>query len=287
MLGDPDQLASVEAGGVLHDVCRAAEQPESPLAGCVSRLTESHRYAADSGIAALANAVHAQALDEVLAIARAGLPDVRMHAPPKPQQLGRALEREAREHYAGLRGPELDVRSATLDKFRVLCAHRTGPTGVEQLNPLLSRLLGRRGARRGESYPGRPIIISENDYATNLFNGDVGVIHADNPRKPALSACFRVGESAIRRLSIARLPSHDSAYAMTVHKSQGSEFDHVAIVLPEQPSRLLSRELLYTAVTRAKQSVSLYANEAALRACVSSRVERSSGLTARLTRRES
>jgi exodeoxyribonuclease V alpha subunit len=285
MLGDPDQLASVEAGGVLHDICRAAAHGDGPLARSVSELTESHRYGEGSGIASLARAVHAQAIDDVLAILRASLPDVTLHSPPKPRELGRTLERQAREHYAALKSSDVAVRVAALDHFRVLCAHRTGPASVEQLNPALARALGQRGARSG-SYPGRPIIITENDYTTGLFNGDVGVIHADGARRRALTACFRVGESTLRRISIARLPSHESAYAMTVHKSQGSEFDHVAIVLPERPSPLLSRELLYTAITRARRSVTLYANEAALRACVLTRVERSSGLAERLTSRE-
>jgi exodeoxyribonuclease V alpha subunit len=161
-----------------------------------------------------------------------------------------------------------------------LCAHRTGAASVEQLNPRISRALG---VQRGVSYAGRPIIITQNDYASALFNGDVGVLHQDGDAKRELSACFRESADSVRQISLARLPAHESAYAMTVHKSQGSEFDHVAIVLPERPSRILSRELLYTAITRAKRSVSLYASESALRAAVLQRVERSSGLVARLT----
>jgi exodeoxyribonuclease V alpha subunit len=283
LLGDPDQLASVEAGGVLYDLCRAAELEGSPLAHSVSRLSESYRYPADSGIAALASAVHRQSLDDALSVLHAQRPDVTLHPALRPRELGRALEREAKEHYRALRDPELDTRLATLDRFRVLCAHRRGPASVEQCNPLLSRALG---LQRGASYPGRPIIVTQNDYATQLFNGDVGVIHGapqERSRKRELVACFRAGEST-RQVSLARLPSHESAYAMTVHKSQGSEFDRVAIVLPERPSRILSRELLYTAITRAKLGVSLYASEAALRAALSQRVERSSGLIDRLRR---
>ncbi|MET0344502.1 MAG: exodeoxyribonuclease V subunit alpha [Polyangiales bacterium] len=283
LLGDPDQLASVEAGGVLHDICRAAEQPDSALAGCVSRLRESYRYPKDSGIAKLAAAVHAQRLDDVLAIARAGLPDVACHPTPPPRELGRALEREVRSHYADLRARTLATRLDALDHFRVLCAHRRGPASVEQLNPAISRALGRRDGRLRESYPGRPVIITENDYATSLFNGDVGVLHAQAGPKRELMACFRESAERVREISVGRLPTHESAYAMTVHKSQGSEFDHVAIVLPERPSRILSRELLYTAITRAKRSVSVYASEASLASAVLQRVERSSGLVMRLT----
>ncbi|MDB4976230.1 MAG: exodeoxyribonuclease subunit alpha [Myxococcaceae bacterium] len=283
LLGDPDQLASVEAGGVLSDLCQAAEHPSSPLAGSVSRLTESYRYAEDSGIARLARAVHAQAVDEALRVLRAELPDVQLQPALKPRELGRALEREAKEHYQGLRENDLETRLSALDRYRVLCAHRSGPASVEQLNPLLSRALA---AQRGASYAGRPIIVTQNDYATKLFNGDVGVLHGVSSGQTArgkreLMACFRA-EKATRQVALSRLPSHESAYAMTVHKSQGSEFDRVAIVLPERPSRILSRELLYTAITRAKTNVSVYANEAALRACIEQRVERSSGLVERL-----
>ena len=280
MLGDPDQLASVEAGGVLHDLCQAAAAG-GPLAGVVSRLTVSHRYQAGSGIAALASAVHAQDYEALRSVLGAGLADARLEAPIKPRELGRPLERQARERYAGLKSGDLEQRMATLEQFRVLCAHRGGPASVEQLNPALARSLGARHAR-GESYPGRPLIVVENDYATGLFNGDVGVVHAEPGRRRALLACFRRGDGALRRISLARLPSCESAYAMTVHKSQGSEFEHVAIVLPERPSPLLTRELLYTAITRARASVTLYANEAALRACILTRVERSSGLAERL-----
>ena len=281
LLGDPDQLASVEAGSVLYDLCRAAELPGSPLSGSVSRLTQSYRYPEDSGIAALARAVHGQDLDEALRVLRAGLLDVALQPPLKARELGRALEREAKTHYQGLREDDLETRLLTLDRFRVLCAHRGGPASVEQLNPLLARALGQQ---RGISYAGRPIIITQNDYATQLFNGDVGVLHGVRGRtqKRELVACFRTAETAARQVSLARLPSHESAYAMTVHKSQGSEFERVAIVLPERPSRILSRELFFTAITRAKLGVSVYAGEASLRACIEQRVERSSGLVDRL-----
>lgn len=279
LLGDPDQLAAVEAGGVLADVCRAAERA-GPLSACVTRLLESHRYAEGSGISALARAVHLQDIDGLLALGRAALADVTLQSPARAGELGRPLERQAREHYAGLKSHELATRLRSLETFRVLAAHRTGPYGVERLNPLLSRALGQRGRSH---YAGRPIIVTENDYATGLFNGDVGVVHAEGARKRALQACFPQSGEMVRRVSLARLPSHESAYAMTVHKSQGSEFDHVAIVLPERPSPLLSRELLYTAITRARLSVTLYANEAALRASLLHRVERSSGLVERLS----
>jgi exodeoxyribonuclease V alpha subunit len=123
-------------------------------------------------------------------------------------------------------------------------------------------------------------MITHNEYTTRLFNGDVGVLHKVD--RNGLAAHFRTGPGTVRSMSLARLPRHESVYAMTVHKSQGSEFDAVAVVLPERPSPILSRELLYTAITRAKRSVSIHASEASLRAAVAQRSERASGLVDRL-----
>jgi len=280
MLGDPDQLAAVEAGGVLFDLCKAAEQPGSPLADCVSMLRQSYRYASESGIARLANAVHAQDADEALRLLRAGLPDVAFASVPS-QGAKNPLLQHASKRYAGLRSATLDERLATLDGYRVLCSHRRGPAGVEQLNPLLARAV--QGSQRGSSehYAGRPLLILQNDYTSALYNGDVGVLHQAQRRTP-LCAYFRSETGAIRELSLARLPQHESVYAMTVHKSQGSEFDEVSIVLPDSGSALLSRELLFTAITRAKTSVGIYASEATLRSAIARAAQRSSGLGARL-----
>ena len=280
MLGDPDQLAAVEAGGVLFDLCQAAAQPGSPLAGCVSPLKQSYRYSEASGIARLASAVHAQDADEVLRLLRAGLPDVAFAAAPAATGKG-PLFAQAQKRYAGLRSATVEERLAALDTYRVLCSHRRGPAGVEQLNPPLARAV--HGALRGgsEHYPGRPLLILQNDYTSALFNGDVGVLHQVR-RNAALCAYFRSETGAIRELSLARLPQHESVYAMTVHKSQGSEFDEVSIVLPDVGSALLSRELLFTAITRARHGVGIYASESTLRQAVARQAQRSSGLSARL-----
>jgi exodeoxyribonuclease V alpha subunit len=276
LLGDPDQLVSVEAGGVLGDLCAAAEQPQSVLHGCLSLLTRSYRYPEGSGIAALAQAVHRQDADAALDVLRTRPEDVQLHPTPPESGLGRALEAEARLAYAGLSKANLDARLSALDHFRVLCAHRKGPASVERLNPALARLLTGRSRRPHEHYAGRPILITHNEYATQLFNGDVGVLHAE--KRGQLLAHFRAGRERVRSVALARLPSHESVYAMTVHKSQGSEFERVAIVLPERPSPILTRELLYTAITRAKRGVSLYASEASLRAAIAHRTTRTSGL---------
>jgi exodeoxyribonuclease V alpha subunit len=281
MLGDPDQLSAVEAGGVLTDLCVAASEAESPLAHCLSRLTQSYRYAADSGIAQLASRVHAQDAEGALRILRAGYSDVslvdkRLDAPDCP------LWSDVRKSYAGLGRDDRALRLEALDRFRVLCAHRRGPGGVLALNPSLARAV-HGGRSSGEHYAGRPLLITQNDYASRLFNGDVGVEHPSRRGGP-LCAYFRGETGEVRELSLARLPAHESVYAMTVHKSQGSEFDEVAIVLPETPSPLATRELLFTAITRARRGLRIYASEGVVRAAIAQRVARHSGLVPALAR---
>ncbi len=281
LLGDPDQLSAVEAGGVLSDLCHAAELPESPLAGCLDRLTRSYRYAPDSGIAQLARCVHAQDADGALRILRAGYADVtliekRIDAGDFP------LWSDARRAYAGLARDDRALRLAALDQFRVLSAHRRGPSGVIALNHALAEAV-HGGRARSERYAGRPLLITQNDYASKLFNGDVGVLHPTRRAGP-LCAYFRDEGAQVRELSLARLPAHESVYAMTVHKSQGSEFDEVAIVLPEQASPLTTRELLFTAITRAKRAARVYGSESVVRAAIAQRVARHSGLVDLLAR---
>jgi exodeoxyribonuclease V alpha subunit len=279
LLGDADQLASVEAGSVLDDLCRA-DAPGTPLAGVVSRLTRSYRYPAHSGIARLARAIHTGSYEGLCAVRDARLPDASISHEPHAGRAPRGLIRLALDGYAGLTRTRVEDRLATLDKFRVLTAHRRGPASTEQLNALLAAAVF--GARaQGGAYSGRPVMIALNDYTTQLFNGDVGVLQRD--RDGALRAYFRRDDGSLRNVALARLPEHESVFAMTIHKSQGSEFDHVAVVLPEQASPMLSRELLYTAVTRAKKRVSIFASEEALRACLAPRPARASGLCERLS----
>src|SRR5690606_24313672 len=171
--------------------------------------------------------------------------------------LGGSLGRTVVEGFRAAVSPgELEGRIEALSAFRVLCAHRRGPLGVDGLNAAIAARLRREGltAGDGEHYDGRPILVTKNDYQLSLFNGDVGLVVRESA---GLVACFP-GDDGIRRIPVGRLPPHDTVFAMTVHKSQGSEFDRVAIVLPERISPVLTRELLYTAVTRARKSVDLF-----------------------------
>ncbi len=307
LLGDKDQLASVEAGAILSDIYAGAGQgvsralrreigdfagmrlPEASahtepgLQDGMVHLTESHRFDDDGGIAALARAVNAgdgPAALEVLG--RGGA--VSLVPVAGRRELEEVLGALVAEKLGDLREGSPAERLARLDRFRVLAAHRRGPFGVAGLNAFVAAALGRCGRLepRGSFYDGRPVIVVANDYDSGLFNGDVGVLASVSASAP-LRAWFR-GETtgALRELSPARLPQHETAFALSVHKSQGSECSEVVFVLPERPSPVLTRELVYTAVTRARKKVTILGSESVLRHAVATRVERASGLADRL-----
>jgi exodeoxyribonuclease V alpha subunit len=307
LLGDKDQLASVEAGAILADIYAGAGQgvsralarelgdfagirlPEASgrtepgLSDGMVHLTESHRFDDDGGIAALARAVNAGDFAAVLEVlARGG--SVSLVPVADRRGLEQVLGPLVAEKFGDLREGSVEERLGRLDRFRVLAAHRRGSFGVAGLNGFVAAELGRRERLepRGFYYDGRPVIVVANDYDAGLFNGDVGVIARRSGADP-LRAWFRAETAGVLRdLSPARLPQHETAFALSVHKSQGSEFAEVVFVLPERPSPVVTRELVYTAVTRARQKVTILGSEAVLRHAVATRVERASGLADRL-----
>jgi exodeoxyribonuclease V alpha subunit len=166
------------------------------------------------------------------------------------------------------------------EAFRVLCALREGPAGVTGLNEQIERWLRARGVpTRARWYEGRPVLITANDQATGLFNGDVGVTTISGGQA---RVWFRDGAGRPRAVAPARLPAHQTAWAMTVHKAQGSEFGQVILVLPDDDTRLLTRELLYTGVTRARTSVDIVGDPDLLQVGIERATVRASGLAARL-----
>lgn len=310
LLGDRDQLASIEAGAVLGDICgpgtpwrpsralvaalgpaaagwpAAGESPSVPFADAVVPLVRSWRFGPESGIGALARAINAGDVDATLDVLGSGAGDVVWWPDAQREDgLAPALVDAAVAGYAPALGPgDPAARLAALDGFRVLCAHRRGPDGLEHVGPLIEAALTDAGLirPRGRWYDGRPILVTRNDPALRLANGDLGLVLAD-PRAPeTLRAWFPEGSTGARVLSPSRLPPHETAWSMSIHKAQGSEFDGVAVVLPREASPLLSRELLYTAVTRARRHVAVLGTEAAIRAAVERRVVRASGLERRL-----
>lgn len=170
-----------------------------------------------------------------------------------------------------------------LNHFRVLAAVREGDYGVVELNRRIERILRDRGLINYSTkhYQGRPVMVTRNDYSLNLFNGDTGVIRRDEESRD-LRAMFLNADDTARSLLPLRLPEHETVFAMTIHKSQGSEFDHVLIVLPDNQHPILTRELIYTGISRARTTVTLVAQKHVLEMALSRRVERSSGLRDKL-----
>jgi exodeoxyribonuclease V alpha subunit len=291
LVGDPDQLASVEAGCVLSDLVAAGEEatadggatPLGALAGALTRLTSSWRFSVDSGIGRLAAAIRRGDADQALHELRAGDPDLQWIDPETREgraQVG-ALKETLRARAREMRGAAEagDAKGAlrTLLSARTLCARREGRWGIGEWN----REIEEGGADRSgdRSYPGQPLLVTRNDPRIELMNGDLGVVvrHDD-----ALRVVFERGDGALRWVPPVRVPASETVHAMTIHKSQGSEFDRVEILLPEADSQLLTRELLYTGVTRARRSVTLVGSEVALRSGITRRAARATGLAARL-----
>jgi exodeoxyribonuclease V alpha subunit len=166
------------------------------------------------------------------------------------------------------------------EEFRILCAVRQGPFGVVALNRIVERVLKEANLIKAEGhwYNGRPIMITRNDYNLRLFNGDVGVILPDYGQDNELRAFFRDAGGNIRKFPPVMLPEHETVFAMTVHKSQGSEFESILFILPDYDSPVLTRELIYTGITRARRNVEIWGSEGIFRAAVSRRIMRTSGL---------
>jgi exodeoxyribonuclease V alpha subunit len=165
-------------------------------------------------------------------------------------------------------------------EFRILCALRHGSSGVVELNRQIEQLLTKTGLLRESDlwYHGRPVMVTRNDYNAKLFNGDIGIILADPGEQDEKRVFFPTSDNEVRRVLPSRLPVHETAFAMTVHKSQGSEFGKILVILPETDVPVLTRELLYTALTRAREQVEVWATESVLRTTIGRRVERASGL---------
>ncbi len=205
--------------------------------------------------------------------------------PEATPPLARLRERILTGYGAFLREPDPLAALRQFDSFRLLCALREGPAGVSGLNRLCEAVLMEAGMirphPRSGHYHGRPVLVLRNEYGANLFNGDTGIILE---REGRLVACFRDGAGGVRFLSAEHLPEHRTAFAMTVHKSQGSEFRSVALVLPRRRSPLLTRELVYTALTRASTRFEVFADEDLFAFTVKHRARRASGLREELVR---
>ncbi|GAA4479523.1 exodeoxyribonuclease V subunit alpha [Rhodococcus olei] len=302
LVGDPNQLASVDAGAVLADlVDRPATGTRTPVVeqavgadldaagwsaaerdrvrGGIVRLTRGWRF--DEEIGALADAVRDEQPDRVLELLRAGADRIEFLAPDDLDALRHQVVETAAEVTAAAEAGDVAAALELAERHRLLCAHRDGPAGVSWWERASLEWIGAATGRRHDPdawYPGRPLLVTANDYDARIYNGDTGVVVRRGDGE--LVAAFGRGSEPLL-LHPSRLSSVQSVYAMTIHRSQGSQYGTVSVILPDERSSLLTRELLYTAITRAKDRVRIIGTEAAVREGVRRRVLRASGLQAR------
>jgi len=283
LLGDRNQLSSVEAGSVLADICEVPADEvaagDSRCSGIVS-LAKSYRFVAGSTIGQLSRHVNAGEAEAALRIMDGEAHDIRRRETPAPDHLGRSLAENLLETYRS----RIFCSSAAdafrqLSQFCIISALRNGPYGSVALNRLIEQMLRENGiiSGRDEWYRGRPVMITRNDYHLALYNGDIGIALPEDGGE-RLKVFFESGPGKYRAISPFRLPEHETAYAVTIHKSQGSEFDRVLMIFPDRDSPVLTRELVYTGITRARQAVEIWADEDILRPAIGRRTSRSSGL---------
>ncbi len=278
LVGDPDQLSSVEAGAVLADLVAGLREVEgSPVVS----LTTTHRYGENIGV--LAAALRMGMADRVLEVLQSGARDVELIDPADDEAMATfrsgVVDVAAAMRRAADAGDGPDAL-LELARHRLLCAHREGPFGVSGWNRMVEQLLSDRTGvtTYDEWYSGRPVLITANDKGQRLSNGDMGV----TVRRPDGRLKVVLAEAEGREFAPTRLPDVQTVHAMTVHKSQGSQADTVSVIMPPEDSRLLTRELFYTAVTRAERTLRVVGTEASVRAALGRHVQRASGLERRL-----
>lgn len=319
LIGDKDQLASVESGAVLGDICESISDQHSlsafssekarnmesqlsqkgtieivepdllhPLGDYSMELRKNWRFDENSGIGNLARAVREKDFDTVMDILKSDrFSDVNIISNEKRDTLFRESLLRETESYKACDNPHECLLS--LDRFRVLSPLRAGLTGVENLNQYIASVLHDAGiirtAGRGAHFHKRPLLITENDYHLRLFNGDTGIVLEENGKKSVYFHNYEEESGKVRAIIPERLGPHETCFAMTVHKSQGSEFEHVTLVMPDTPNPVMTSELIYTAITRARSSFELFCSESALRESLKKSVVRNSGIAEELRKR--
>ncbi|ANQ22429.1 exodeoxyribonuclease V subunit alpha [Vibrio natriegens] len=326
LLGDKDQLASVEAGAVLGDICSfhalgyGKEQASaiakltgfdtlahssnsaSSIADSLCMLQKSYRFDARSGIGQLAKAVNLGSAASVDSVWARDFSDIEHFALSSQnynqmmqtlvQEYGRYLKRIGQQEQDPNTGePETLTRKAkavldTFNQCRLLCAIREGDFGVAGLNQRIEKALVARKLIKVRDeiwYHGRPVMVTRNDHGLGLYNGDIGIcMRDDNEEEQRLKVFFELPDGSVKSVLPSRVPEHETAYAMTIHKSQGSEFDYTLMILPPDFSPILTRELIYTGITRAKKRLALYAELNVLKRGIKVKTTRASGLVQRL-----
>lgn len=276
LVGDPDQLTSVQAGAVLADLVDGLADHRNIT---IAALRTTHRFG--ESIGALAAAIRTGDADQVVTLLRSGDEAIEFIEDPDPAG---ALRPVLVEHAVRVRECALlnigKIGVQTMDQHRLLCAHRDGPHGVRHWNQQVQRWMSEATGQVTWSpwYPGRPLLVTANDYALGIYNGDTGLVVA-GPDGPLV--CI-AGAAGVQHFSPSRISEVETMYALTIHKSQGSQAREVTVLMPPVDSRLLTRELFYTAVTRAKKKVRIVGSADEVRAAVQRQALRATGLRRRL-----
>ena len=273
LLGDANQLAAVEAGAVLAELNKAHTLKNSRV-----HLTQSQRFGGQIG--QLAEAVCRGDIQTVSTLIEYDTQELTYAPLEQADSLAKKLFVGYKQFVAALQA-QLDTAQllTVFDEFRVLCAVREGSYGVNSLNQRLSLLLQKELAQNEDPlavwYHGRPIMVTQNDYSLDVFNGDIGITIEEDD---GFYVYFPARDTPTKRVSAARLAHSETALALTIHKSQGSEFKQVAVVLPKEESPILTRQLLYTGITRAKKQIQLWALKPILLKTIEQETKRASGL---------
>ena len=310
LLGDKDQLSSVEAGAVLGDICDAEKisrfsgkfckefeaatgnvidtgqlpysNDKPGLCDSVVQLQQNYRFGDDSGIGAVSRAVNNKDATQAATLLKNGKrKDIQWKRLPGHGELVHAIRDTVKENFTKyLKAGGISSVFDKFAQFKIFCAIRQGPFGVVAVNSAVEQILKDENMIKPgvKWYHGRPVLITRNDYNLRLFNGDVGIVLADHKANNELCVVFPEVDGTYRKLHPLRLPEHETVYAMTVHKSQGSEFNKILLILPDIDTPVLTRELIYTGITRARESVEIWCDEDIFHTAVSRGIKRASGL---------
>ncbi len=318
LIGDKDQLASVEAGAILGDICACGkvqvfsktysrlletitqkkmpktietETSSSGLQDCIVILQKNYRFPSESGIGHLSRLITEGNDSGLIDFLKSEPHEIKWHQENMNSFFQILAEKIMIGYSDYLAAKDPLVALEAFNRFRILCAVNFGPFGVKTINGFAEAILRDSGLIAFNPivsgyentdnywYPGKPVMITANDYKLGLFNGDIGIVVNDlQLGNHESSVFFRGTDGNARRILPHQLPAHDTVFAMTVHKSQGSEFEEVMLLLPEMDYPVLTRELLYTAVTRARKKISIWGQANVLRSAVNRPVQRASGL---------
>ena len=286
LLGDKDQLASVEAGSVLGDLCNIPQYYKKinsnpiELENCIVFLKKNYRFGDDKSIIKVSKEVNKGNGEIAISIMKKSTDkQIEFFDIFQSNDLMQILSNEiSLEYSAYLKTDNINNAFNFFNSFRILCAVKNGNFGVLNINKLVEQILYKKGLIKleGQWYHGQPIMITRNDYQLNLFNGDTGIIFYDKESR-GLRAFFKTGNN-FKKIILPALPEHETVFAMTVHKSQGSEFDRIILLLPDIVYPVMTRELVYTGITRAKTNVKIFGSASVFCETVKKKIIRSSGL---------